>query len=155
MPDITIREATRADAVLVAEFNIRLAAESEDMTLDPDTVRAGVTALLDDPSKGRYWLAVAGGEVLGQIMVTWEWSDWRNGMYWWVQSVYVHPAHRRQGIFSALYRHVEQLAMADSAACGIRLYVEHNNHRARDTYAALGMEPSGHVVMQSLFGGHG
>ena len=151
MPDIRIRAATPADAAIIADFNVRLAAESEDTTLDPDTVRAGVQALLDDPAKGRYWLAHIGKDVAGQIMVTYEWSDWRNGMYWWIQSVYVPSSCRRQGVFSALYCHVEELAKADGEACGIRLYVEHNNRRAKDTYRALGLEPSGHEVMQSIF----
>lgn len=153
MADISIREATPDDAATIAGFNERLAAESEDTTLDPDTVRAGVAALLADASKGRYWLATVGNDIAGQVMVTYEWSDWRNGLCWWIQSVYVHPDYRRRGVFSALYRHVESLAKVDAGVCGLRLYVERGNRRAKDTYRALGMRDSGHEVMESLFGG--
>jgi ribosomal protein S18 acetylase RimI-like enzyme len=89
--------------------------------------------------------------VIGQIMVTYEWSDWRNGTMWWIQSVYVHPDHRRQGVFSALYHHVESLARARDNVCGLRLYVEEQNERAQATYLALGMNKPGYLVMQTVF----
>jgi ribosomal protein S18 acetylase RimI-like enzyme len=151
--DVSIRDATSADAAIIADFNASLAFESEGMRLDPELVGPGVKALLRDPSKGRYWMAEAAGRIVGQIMVTYEWSDWRNGMIWWIQSVYVHGDYRRSGVFSALYRHVESLARQDAQVCGIRLYVEHENARAQRTYESLGMNMTDYRVMQSMFTG--
>jgi len=127
-----------------------MAEETEGKTLAPDIIGPGVQALLDDPSKGRYWVAKAGDKVIGQLMVTYEWSDWRNGTIWWIQSVYVHPDWRRKGVFSALYRHVESLAAAEPGVIGLRLYVEENNKRAQQTYKALGMRKPSYLVMESL-----
>ena len=151
--ELSIREATPADAATIADFNARLALESEGMRLASDVVGPGVKAMLADASKGRYWVAEADGRVIGQIMVTYEWSDWRNGVIWWIQSVYVHGDYRRSGVFSALYRHVESHARRDPEVRGIRLYVERENMRAQRTYASLGMEMTGYRVMQSMFGG--
>ena len=152
-PDVSIRDATPSDAEIIAEFNANLALESEGMRLDPGLVGPGVDALLGDRSRGRYWVAESDGRIVGQIMVTYEWSDWRNGMIWWIQSVYVHGDYRRGGVFSALYRHVESLARQDPQVCGIRLYVEHENARAQRTYASLGMKMTDYRVMQSMFTG--
>lgn len=149
--DIEIRAATPADAAAIAAFNSQMAEETENRTLDPALIGPGVAALLADPAKGRYWVAQSNDAVIGQIMVTWEWSDWRNGTFWWIQSVYVHPDWRRRGVFSALYRHVESLAAAAPDSCGLRLYVDHNNVRAQATYAALGMAKTGYLVMQTSF----
>lgn len=151
--DIQIREALESDAGQIAEFNSRLATETEGMQLLPGVVGPGVEAMLADPSKGRYWVAESGGRIVGQIMVTYEWSDWRNGMIWWIQSVYVHGEYRRSGVFSALYRHVETLARKDPGVCGIRLYVERENSRARQTYASLGMARTDYRIMQLMFTG--
>ena len=148
-----IREALESDTGQIAESNACLALESEGMRLDPDLVGPGVRTLLSDASKGRYWVVEADGKVVGQIMVTYEWSDWRNGMMWWIQSVYVHGDYRRSGVFSALYRHVESLARQDPQVCGIRLYVEHENERAQRTYESLGMNMTDYRVMQSMFTG--
>ncbi|NCF23107.1 MAG: GNAT family N-acetyltransferase [Gammaproteobacteria bacterium] len=151
--DMQIREALESDAGQIAEFNSRLAAETEGIQLLPGVVGPGVEAMLADPSKGRYWVAEGRGRIVGQIMVTYEWSDWRNGMIWWIQSVYVHGEYRRSGVFSALYRHVESLARKDPGVCGIRLYVERENSRARQTYASLGMARTDYRIMQTLFTG--
>jgi len=151
---LRIRDAETADAAIIAEFNRLLAAESEDITLDPETVAGGVAALLADPSLGRYWLAERDGEVVGQIMTTREWSDWRNGMLWWIQSVYVRPEARGRGIFSALYRHVERLARETPGIGGLRLYVDDRNERARRVYEAMGMEDGGYRVMEAIFDNH-
>lgn len=151
---IRIRDATAADEAVLAEFNRRLAAESEDITLDPQTVAAGVAALLDDSSLGRYWLAELDGEVIGQIMTTREWSDWRNRMLWWIQSVYVRPDYRGRGVFSALYRHVEQLARETPGIGGLRLYVDDRNKRARRIYEVMGMADGGYRVMENIFKNH-
>lgn len=148
---IKIRDATPDDAPTVADFNTRLAAETESHTLDPDVITPGVAVLLSDATKGRYWVAEVDDNVVGQIMVTYEWSDWRNGMLWWIQSVYVHPDYRGKGVFSSLYRHVESLARENKDVCGIRLYVEANNARAQDVYSSLGMQRTTYQVMQALF----
>jgi ribosomal protein S18 acetylase RimI-like enzyme len=152
-PDVSIRDATPSDAEIIAEFNANLALESEGMRLDPGLVGPGVDALLGDRSRGRYWVAESDGRIVGQIMVTYEWSDWRNGMIWWIQSVYVHGDYRRSGVFSALYRHVETLAKQDPQVCGIRLYMERENARAQRTYESLGMNMTDYRVMQSMFSG--
>ena len=148
-----IREARPDDAAVIAAYNAAMAEETESKTLDPACVGPGVQALFDDPSLGRYWIADADGEIVGQLMITYEWSDWRNGMIWWIQSVYVPPGRRRQGIFSALYRHAESLASAAPGVIGLRLYVEDNNLRAQQTYQALGMVKPGYLVMESLLAG--
>ncbi len=152
MSELVIVPAAAADGETLAAFNVALADESEGLKLDPPTVLAGVRALLADAGKGRYFVArdAAGDEPIGQIMVTVEWSDWRNGPLWWVQSVYVRPDRRRRGVFTALLRHVVDAARA--AGCpAVRLYVEEHNAAARATYAALGLKDSGYVVMEQLF----
>ena len=148
---ISIRSATSADAKVIADFNNRLAMETEDETLNNNLIVPGVSAVLHDATKGRYWVAATEDRVVGQIMVTYEWSDWRNGMLWWIDSVYVHEDFRRRGIFSALYRHVESLAAAEPDVRGLRLYVEEENRRAQKTYESLGMAVTGYRVMESIF----
>ena len=146
-----IRDATADDAASIAGFNAAMAMETEQRTLDLGVLQSGVAALLADRSKGRYWVADIGGEIAGQIMVTYEWSDWRNGMIWWIQSVFVPERFRRRGVFTALYRHVEQLARQTPECCGMRLYVERQNSRAQRTYEALGMAKPGYDVMEIDF----
>jgi ribosomal protein S18 acetylase RimI-like enzyme len=148
--NIVIRDAAPSDAPLIAAFNTRMAAETENRSLDPGLVGPGVAAVLDDPGKGRYWLAEIDGEIAGQLMVSLEWSDWRNAGFWWIQSVYVPEQFRRSGVFSALYKHVESLAAARADVCGIRLYVEKDNTGAQQTYRKLGMTETGYRVMESL-----
>ena len=140
-----------ADINAIAAGNAHMALETEELTLDKETVVAGVRAVFDDPKRARYWVAEVDGAVVGQLMLTWEWSDWRNGSMWWIQSVYVHPDYRRRGVFSALYRHLERLARADSDCCGIRLYVESDNGRAQSTYKSLGMTTTGYRIMETDF----
>jgi GNAT superfamily N-acetyltransferase len=151
MPAITIRDARPDDAAIIAEFNTRMAMETEERPLAPDLINAGVAAVLHDAAKGRYWVAESNGDVVGQLLVTYEWSDWRSGVFWWIQSVYVRAGHRRSGIFSALYRHVEKLARKAQDVCGLRLYVERSNRRAQEAYRALGMTSPGYVVMEVDF----
>jgi ribosomal protein S18 acetylase RimI-like enzyme len=152
--ELTVRDALPEDAAVLVAYNSAMAEETEGKSLHPDKIGPGVANLLTDNRRGRYWVAESGGAVVGQIMVTYEWSDWRNGNLWWIQSVYVHPDWRRKGVFSALYHHVESLASADPDAIGLRLYVEENNTRAQRTYAALGMVKPRYLVMEALFG-HG
>lgn len=148
---VTIRDATPADRDVIADFNSRLSAETEDGPLEESTIRPGVATVLADASKGRYWIAETDGRIVGQIMITFEWSDWRNGMLWWIQSVYVHPDCRRRGVFSALFGHVQHLAETDPGVVGIRLYVDKGNERAQATYAHHGLGKTSYEVMQRLF----
>lgn len=148
---VTIRDASLSDAETIAAYNSAMALETEGRQLDAALIAAGVQAVLEDGHKGYYWVAEQDGQVVGQIIITYEWSDWRNGVLWWISSVYVAEPSRRQGVFSALYRHVEALARQDPRCCGIRLYVEHENQRAQETYLALGMLKPGYDVMEVDF----
>ena len=139
MPEITVRLAQREDAEFLVRGNAEMALETEHLSLDLDRLRDGVHALFDQPSRGQYWIAEIEGRRAGQMMITYEWSDWRNGNFWWIQSVYVLPAHRNQGVFRTLYRHVEKLALQDTGVCGLRLYVEQENAHAQATYEKCGM----------------
>ncbi len=139
---LVIRAATPDDAGVLVEFNRAMARETEDKELDPVQLRAGVDAVFADASRGRYVLALSGGEPVGALLLTYEWSDWRNGVFWWIQSVYVTPGARGKGVFGALYRHVESEAREAADVCGLRLYVDLENERAQRVYEALGMAPS-------------
>jgi GNAT superfamily N-acetyltransferase len=153
--NITIRQAELADAPIIAEFNQRLAQETEDLRLEPDRISAGVVALLKDRAKGLYFLAEVNGEVVGQVMITYEWSDWRNGILWWLQSVYVKQAFRRLGIFSRLFEHVKSAATKNDGVRGIRLYMHADNTRARQSYERLGMEHTKYEVFEMALPGRG
>ena len=144
---LSIRRATPADAEVIARYNAALAWESEHKRLDEAVLLRGVRAVLADPAKGFYTLAERGGEVVGQVMVTFEWSDWRDGWYWWVQSVYVREDARRGGVFRALFEHLRAAAVADPAVIGVRLYVERDNRRAQETYRALGLTEEPYLLM--------
>lgn len=145
---------------MLAQWAAALALETEAKVLAPDTILEGVRAGVADAAKARYFIAVGtvvagGGETLatpvGTLMLTREWSDWRNGDWWWIQSVYVDPAYRRRGVLSALYRHVEQRAQETERVIGLRLYVERDNAVAQQTYAALGMSDAGYLIYESQF----
>jgi ribosomal protein S18 acetylase RimI-like enzyme len=145
----TIRRATLADAPIVVEFNRLLALESEGKTLDVPVLEKGVAAALSDPSKAAtYYLAEENGEVLGQLCITTEWSDWRNGWQWWIQSVYVRPEARRRGVFRSLYEYIYREAYADPEVIGIWLYVDRDNHAGQQTYLSLGMEWTKYLVLE-------
>ena len=145
-----IRAATRDDAQTLVDFNSAMALETEGKRLLPEVIDAGVRSLLDNPAAGFYRVAEVDGRVVGSLMITKEWSDWRNGSFWWIQSVYVRPENRRQGVYRALYAHVQALAAGDSAVCGFRLYVERENKRAQETYRALGMTETHYNVFEAL-----
>jgi ribosomal protein S18 acetylase RimI-like enzyme len=149
-----IRDAIPSDEVAIVDFNARLAAETEAKTLDLETLQRGVRAALDDVANGRYFMACRGDESVGQLLLTYEWSDWRNGRIWWIQSAYVLPAHRRQGAFTALYEHVRRRAAETPGVVGLRLYVERHNAAAQAVYRHLGMRDSGYLVLEDLFDGH-
>jgi ribosomal protein S18 acetylase RimI-like enzyme len=149
-PQLVIRPACAADIETLAAYNRNLALETEGLNLDVRTVLQGVRAALADDRKARYFVACRGETVVGQLMHTWEWSDWRNGHIWWLQSVYVHPDHRRQGVMRRLIEHVLSLAEADPEVVGIRLYVENHNVAAQAVYQRLGLRNSGYLVMERI-----
>lgn len=134
-----IRVAENEDAELIAESNRKLALETEGLYLDEKTALAGAKAVLTDEAKGQYFLALVDGRPVGQLLVTHEWSDWRNGFFWWIQSVYVEADYRRKGLLGALHRHVKELAQQRKDVVGIRLYVDSKNQRAQAAYQRLGM----------------
>jgi GNAT superfamily N-acetyltransferase len=146
-----IRRAELSDAATIIEFNCRLAQESENKKLDPARITPGVRAVLTDPGKGVYFVATGPDQQMaGQMMVTCEWSDWRNGWIWWIQSVYVHAGARRQGVFRSLFEHVAQAAQQAPDVIGLRLYVDHDNIAAQQTYVQLGMSRSNYLVLEKM-----
>jgi len=135
-----VRNAVSSDAAAIAEFNRRLALETEKKVLDPAVLFAGVAAVLADPTRGRYFVAEDKGEVVGQMMITYEWSDWRNGWVWWLQSVYVRADARGRGVFRSIFEHVVEESKRAGDVIGMRLYVERDNRPAQATYLRLGFE---------------
>ena len=148
---ICVRRAEPQDLDTVVEFNAALAWESEGKRLDPERLRAGVAALFQDPGRGFYLVAQGSKMVLGQLLITKEWSDWRNGDFWWIQSVYVNPEFRRQGVYRALHNHVLAEAKKAGDVCGVRLYVDRDNHVARRVYASLDMQQSHYDLLEIDF----
>lgn len=149
---MNIRKAILKDAEIIAEFNVKLARESEALGLDLSTVTRGVTALLNDPAKGVYFIAEDESQVVGQLLITYEWSDWRNGNFWWIQSVFVKEECRGRGVFASLLEHVQRLAREQGDVCGLRLYVEQENERARRTYLKLGFEQKHYQIFECSIG---
>jgi ribosomal protein S18 acetylase RimI-like enzyme len=147
---VVVRVARLDDADIIADYNICIARETESITLKPEVVGKGVRAVLQDPAKGLYFVAESEGLVIGQLMITHEYSDWRNGDIWWIQSVYVHPEHRKKGAFKSLYKYAEEQAR-EMGAVGLRLYVDAHNSSAQNAYQRLGMELSNYRVMESMF----
>jgi len=147
-----IRRAGRAEIPLLVRFNQAMALESEDKPLDGPTIDAGLQNLFDRPSDGYYLIALDDNDAaVGAMMLTFEWSDWRNGRFWWIQSVYVTPTHRRHGVYRALHEHVRRAALADPEVCGLRLYVERENRGAMATYAAMGMAETHYRLFEEEF----
>lgn len=147
---ISIRAAEVTDVPFLVECNAAMALETERKALDRDVLARGTRAVFDNPRRGFYLVAELDGEPAGCLLVTYEWSDWRNGDWWWFQSVYVTKAARRAGVFRALYAEVERRARA-AGAVGLRLYVERDNERARQTYASLGMEEEPYRMLRHGF----
>jgi GNAT superfamily N-acetyltransferase len=147
---IEIRQAMSTDVEKIAQFNISLCKETEGRELDPVTVMNGVERFVCDPKRGRYFVAEIDGKVVGQAAHTFEWSDWRNGEIWWMQSVYVHPDFRDKGVFRTLFTHMKELSEANVDCCGIRLYMERENEIARESYRRLGFSETGYVVFERL-----
>lgn len=150
MNDTRIRPATIDDIPALVAWNQAMAMETEGKRLEETTLAAGVRAVLDNPRRGFYLLAERDGRAVGSLLVTYEWSDWRNGDFWWIQSVYVAPGARRSGIFRGLYADVAERARAASAV-GLRLYVERDNARAQETYLQLGMQRCAYLMFEAEF----
>lgn len=148
---IRIRDAVRADVDFLADCNLAMAWESERKRLDREVLTRGIVAVFDHPERGFYVVAERDGRPVGSLLITHEWSDWRNGGWWWIQSVYVAPEGRRAGVFTAMYREIEARARAGEGVIGLRLYVEKENTGAQATYAALGMEPAYYSLYQRAF----
>lgn len=148
---LILRYAGQEDAETIAENNRATAWETEGRELDPATARAGADAVLVDPSRGFYLVAEEDGRILGQCMVTYEWSDWRCGVFWWIQSVYVRKDARRRGIFRRIYRYVEEEARARPDVAGLRLYVDADNLTAQEAYRTAGMREARYVMFEVDF----
>jgi GNAT superfamily N-acetyltransferase len=147
---LKVRPATHADLDAIVDANAALAEESERVHLDRETLRQGVRALLEARAPGNYWVAELNGRTVGQLLITYEWSDWRNALVWWIQSVYVVPEARNQGVFRVLYETARREALAAGAG-GLRLYVDTSNTRAQAVYAALGMSGDHYRVFEDMF----
>ena len=150
---ITVRTATPTDADVIVAHNIAMARETENRLLDPETVRAGVRNALTDSNRGVYYLAERDGNVVGQLLITREWSDWRNAWLWWIQSVFVAAAARKIGVYRALHEHVANLARRRQDVCGLRLYVAQSNETAKLAYLRLAMHPSNYIIYETDWSG--
>lgn len=148
---ITIRPARTEDAVSICEHNRATAEETEGRVLDPSTAWEGVRAVFDDPSQGFYLIAETGGRIIGQCMITYEWSDWRCGTFWWIQSVYVVPCMRRAGIFTRIFREISERAKRHPGVVGLRLYVDRHNAPALEAYSKLGMQETRYLLLEQEF----
>ncbi len=151
-----IRTADGDDVDGIARFNINMAMETESKVLEPEIITAGVRGMIENPGRG-FYLVVEQFEsgvstpIIASLMVTTEWSDWRNGMFWWIQSVYVLPEWRRNGLYRMLYLEVKNLATKADNICGFRLYVERDNVVAQKTYDALGMDCTHYHLFEELY----
>ncbi|HET7435582.1 MAG TPA: GNAT family N-acetyltransferase [Thermoanaerobaculia bacterium] len=154
MSDIRYREARQDDARSIIAFQLAMARETEDLELDEDVLTRGVHALFNDPGLGRYFVAEEEGRVVASLMITYEWSDWRNGLVWWIQSVYVIPELRRRRVYGGLYEHVKAFVEGDANVRGIRLYVDKRNTTAQEVYARLGMNGEHYQVFEWMKGAH-
>jgi ribosomal protein S18 acetylase RimI-like enzyme len=150
MSEIKVRRATAAEAGRIADYNRALAMETEGLALNERTVSAGVVELMGHPERGFYLVGEVAGAVAGCLLITYEWSDWRNKMFWWIQSVYVKPDMRGRGVYSALYEKAEELAAQAGNVCGFRLYVHQSNLRAQEVYRNLGMQQTEYLVYEDL-----
>ena len=146
--EVRVRMAEPRDAEMLAAFNRAMAMETESKPLEPETIGAGVSAVFAAPDKGFYVVAECAGDAVGALMITFEWSDWRNGFFWWIQSVYVSPDFRRRGIYARLHDFVVERAKAAGNVYGFRLYVERNNALAQNVYASMDMYETGYLMFE-------
>jgi len=152
MHTVLCRPARVKEAPTIAEFQIRMAAETEDLVLDWETVTQGVQAVFEDRAKGTYWVAEKDGQVVASLLITPEWSDWRNATVWWIQSVYVVPESRGQGVYRSLYLTIKTEVEKAHNLSGLRLYVDKRNANAQKTYEALGMSGDHYLLYEWLKG---
>ncbi|HDP67403.1 MAG TPA: N-acetyltransferase [Candidatus Marinimicrobia bacterium] len=150
-PKFTIRKAFQTDTDTIAGFNCAMALETEGKKLDPVTISAGVSSLFKHPEYGFYIVTEIENRVVACLLITYEWSDWRNGLIWWIQSVYVHPDFRRRGIFRQMYSFIKNLTQKQNNVAGIRLYVEKDNTTAQQTYRRLGMTETAYRLYEEMF----
>jgi len=147
-----IRRAKQEDLSVLVEFQLNMALETENLKLDKEVLTKGMQAVLNDDTKGQYFIAEVEGVVAGSLMITYEWSDWRNGMIWWIQSVYVSPQFRGQKVYSALYNYIKETVKADPNLRGIRLYVDKTNLKAQQVYTTLGMNGEHYATFEWMKG---
>lgn len=145
-----VRKATSQDVDFIVDFQLQMASETEGVELELSTVTKGVSAVLNDSSKGQYYVCEIDGKVVSSLLTTFEWSDWRNGTILWIQSVYVLPKFRRKGVYRNMYSHIKELVLKDENLNGIRLYADKSNFAARKTYKILGMSPDHYVTFEWL-----
>lgn len=150
--NIKIRPGLLFDIDTIADFQVKMAQETENLKLDPAVVNLGVTAVMDDPSKGKYWLAEVDGEVVGCLLTVPEWSDWRNGTVLWIHSVYVQPSFRQHGVYKSLYAHLKEMVLTSPDLRGLRLYVDKTNQKAQKVYEVLGMSGEHYHLYEWLKG---
>ena len=147
---LVIRTFTKADIPVIANFQQRLAEETENVTLDRNKLVKGIEAMLSDPNRGTYYLAELDGQVVGCHSITFEWSDWRNGMVWWLQSLYVIESQRKNGVFKKMFEHLQRTINNDPNIVGLRLYVDKTNTRAQQVYQAMGMNGEHYSVFELM-----
>jgi len=148
--DVRVRTAELKDVEAIAELNLAMAWETEHVNLSQATLTRGIQGVLDDPGHGFYVVAESDGQVVGCLLITFEWSDWRCGLFWWIQSLYIRPLFRRRGIFRRLHEFVKTEALHRSEVCGIRLYVEQSNHVAQHAYQQIGMHPRSYRMYEQM-----
>ncbi len=148
MAPVIIRQAAKRDVAQIAQFNINIAKETENLALKSEIVKSGVAKLLNHPELGFYLVAESSHQIVGSLMITTEWSDWRCGKFWWIQSVYVLPDFRRHGIYGSLYSKVKELSELDKSVCGFRLYVEKDNDVAQTAYLKCGMHQTPYALFE-------
>lgn len=155
LDQLNVRLAKPEDAATIESFSAAMALETEGRCLDLDRLHLGTTALIENPAQGFFIVAEQGQgdnrQLLGQLMVTYEWSDWRNGAFWWIQSVYVAPAWRCQGVFRRMHESVLAAARTRPNVCGVRLYVEKRNNTAQEVYRKVGLTPSSYAMFETDF----
>ena len=150
MPEINVRTTTAEDATIISQFNQQMAMETENKVLPPEIISRGVARLMDKPEYGFYLIAESDSRPVGTCMVTTEWSDWRDGLFWWIQSVYVQADFRRKGVYRQMYQTIQSLAAKEPDVCGYRLYVEKENTAAQKTYESLGMSATDYLLYETI-----
>ncbi|SRR5690554_1613108 len=145
-----VREAKTHDLNLIVKFQLEMAKETEGVELNQNTVEQGVAAVLEDSAKGKYYVAETENNIIGSLLTTYEWSDWRNGTVLWIQSVYISPEHRRKGVYTKLYQYIKTIVLSDNNLKGIRLYADKSNIVAHKVYQKLGMTPDHYLTFEWL-----